>query len=451
MNGKQLFDAWQASGLSQRALADKLNLNFNSMHGKIHRYQTEDIVKTGEDVKMKDDINQREYTSKGTRIKTLEQLIEACEIDLSKWAIVRHIINKWEVGAKVTEKDLEWNNGIIDGYVRSEGHLVVEPLYQVKVWLEAREPEAIHPVISPVEIKASGLKPVKPKDRDAGTALILADPHFGFSRNLKTGQLEPFHDRAALAIAIQLVEYVNPDIILILGDLLDLAEWSDKFIRSPDMYNTTQPAIVEASWWLAQIRKAAPKATVHLLEGNHEERITRAISKQLPYAYGLTTSNGMPVLSVPNLIGTDALSIKYVPDYPNGEVWVNYQFRAIHGDRVRAKSGATATAILEDAQASTVFGHIHRIELATKTVFDSNGAKSISAFSPGCLCRIDGTVPSIKGKMNWQQGIGVVNFDETFVVPIPVPIEQGQAMYEGQTFKGQDYLKALKSDTGWDF
>ena len=60
-------------------------------------------------------------SKKGQRITTLDGLIAAAEIDLETWEIYRHIINKWEVGAK-----------------DDSGQLVVEPLWQVKAWLEKR-------------------------------------------------------------------------------------------------------------------------------------------------------------------------------------------------------------------------------------------------------------------------------------------------------------------------
>jgi hypothetical protein len=52
------------------------------------------------------------------RIKTLDDLIEVSKIDLKEWTIDRHIINKWDVGTKVNDE------------------VIVEELYQVKVWLK---------------------------------------------------------------------------------------------------------------------------------------------------------------------------------------------------------------------------------------------------------------------------------------------------------------------------
>lgn len=56
-----------------------------------------------------------------TRIKTLDELLAACEVDTAVWECYRFVANKWEVGAK----DLA-------------GRIQVEPLFQVKAWFRKR-------------------------------------------------------------------------------------------------------------------------------------------------------------------------------------------------------------------------------------------------------------------------------------------------------------------------
>jgi len=56
-----------------------------------------------------------------TRIKSLEELVKQCAIDLSEWEVERWVCNKWEVGAKDADKKLQ-----------------VEPLFQVKAWLKRK-------------------------------------------------------------------------------------------------------------------------------------------------------------------------------------------------------------------------------------------------------------------------------------------------------------------------
>src|SRR3990167_307306 len=48
-------------------------------------------------------------------VRTLEQLLDACEVDRDLWAVERWIANKWEVGSKLPT-----------------GGVAVTPLYQIK-------------------------------------------------------------------------------------------------------------------------------------------------------------------------------------------------------------------------------------------------------------------------------------------------------------------------------
>tara|TARA_R110002049_G_scaffold290660_2_gene474236 strand:+ start:1890 stop:3134 length:1245 start_codon:yes stop_codon:yes gene_type:complete len=57
-------------------------------------------------------------TPRSSRIRTIDDLINHCEIDLDVWEIERYVVNKWEVGSNV------------------EGTIIVEPLFQIKAWLK---------------------------------------------------------------------------------------------------------------------------------------------------------------------------------------------------------------------------------------------------------------------------------------------------------------------------
>src|SRR3990167_8236720 len=59
--------------------------------------------------------------SRSQTIKTVDDLLKYAEIDLTVWEIDRCVVNKWEVGAKD-------KNGEIDS----------KPLYQIKLWLKRK-------------------------------------------------------------------------------------------------------------------------------------------------------------------------------------------------------------------------------------------------------------------------------------------------------------------------
>lgn len=702
--------------------------------------------------------------SNNSRIKTLEDLIRACDIDLDVWEIERHVINKWEVGAKGATS------------------LVVEPLFQVKAWLIRKVPIAVTPVIVPVNISYTPAHRKIQKTSRTKRALILPDPQFGFRKDINSGALDPFHDRAALDVALQIATEYSIDKVVWLGDVLDLPDWSDKFVRSPEFHWTTQPAVIEAAWWLREF-KVATGAETSILGGNHEcfdskteiltksgwkfhqdisptdlvmtlnkesgnmewqkpiavhryhhngdmvsintrgidlcvtknhrlwakptniskwrmqpasdvlndsrkriymrvsgsmnlsdvdltddeirmaawiltdgcirkagnhiscqiyqrkskshmiseimdrmswkystserarnithimgkklhsrepeitfqllgesrsratdiiekqkkrlpswaytlsdrqfyvflmslidgdgsrhksnpetslmmygkylflsdlqaacvlhgyratiseyrndcwrlninksdiisadgvnknskithyegvvwcvttpndtvmvrrngkpvvtgnSRMDRSINTHLIQAYNLKAADALdsyPAMSVPGLLGLKGLEIQYIADYPNGEVWINDQVRVIHGDVASGNSGATVARQIDDIQETTIQGHIHRVEHASKTLHTSKGPRAVSMWSVGCLCRIDGIVPGVKARQNWQQAIGIVDYTDTEHHVTAVPINNGKALYHGDVFSARNRVADLKRDTNneWKF
>lgn len=283
------------------------------------------------------------------------------------------------------------------------------------------------------------------------TAIILPDPQIGYRRNIVDDSFDPFHDEKAMGIATQIINDIQPDVIINLGDFLDNACFS-RFTQEPGFALTTQRSINRGYRFLVEQRSSAPNADVILLEGNHEKRMANAIITNAQAAFGLHRAekpDNWPVLSIPFLLRLDELGVKYVDGYPNGEYWINENIKCIHGNKVRS-NGSTAQAIVVDERVSTIFGHVHRIELQYKTVNVREGFKTSLAFTPGTLARIDGAVPSTNGGVdewgnakthyeNWQQGIGVVNYEDgdgDFHVH-GIHIHDGKAMYNGKLYKGK--------------
>lgn len=69
-------------------------------------------------------------SNKSDNIRTLDDLLKVCEVDLDVWQVDRHIVNKWEVAAK-----------------DDSGVLKHAPLYQVKAWLSRKEEKQLENVI----------------------------------------------------------------------------------------------------------------------------------------------------------------------------------------------------------------------------------------------------------------------------------------------------------------
>jgi metallophosphoesterase superfamily enzyme len=117
------------------------------------------------------------------------------------------------------------------------------------------------------------------------TAVVPPDIQIGYYRN-RDGTLEPTHDEKALAVAIRLIEELQPESIICVGDNLDLPEMG-KYLTTPAYQQTTQASIDRATLFCAQMRAAAPDARIVWLAGNHEERMPKYLLTNAAAAYGL--------------------------------------------------------------------------------------------------------------------------------------------------------------------
>jgi hypothetical protein len=304
----------------------------------------------------------------------------------------------------------------------------------------------------PTIIKA----PAKPKTTPAliggwKTAVVLPDPQIGYRLFEDTG-LDPFHDEAAMSVALQILTAEQHDNgveqVVNLGDYLDLPA-QGKYEQEASFAFTTQHAVDRGHLFAAHQRAAAPNAKVVILEGNHDRRMQKFIQANALSSFGLRRANApesWPVMSLPYLMRLDELDVHYIDAYPAGMWWINDKLRAIHGDKVNSGGSTAMKYTNEMPHISTIFGHIHRQEIQSKTTFDREGKIKVMGISPGCLCRIDGHVPSVKGSVgidgkpvtyweNWQQGIAIVRYKDegSFHVDL-IHIDDGKTLYKGQEF-----------------
>jgi hypothetical protein len=304
----------------------------------------------------------------------------------------------------------------------------------------------------PVTITAP--KPTKKPKTKHKVAIALPDPQIGGRFLFDTGW-DPFHDEAAMDVALQIVSFLEEtdriDYVINLGDFLDLPS-QGRFDQEASFSGTTQKAIDRGHLFLQQQRAAAgPDAHIVLIEGNHDRRMEKFILSNSAAAWGLKRANmdELPVMSLPYLLRLDEIGVEYIDAYPAGAFWLTPTIRAVHGNKARSNGSTAAAYTNADPHISTIFGHAHRLEIQSRTVFNRDGAIHSVAVSPGCLCRVDGAVPSVNGSThtdgtpakyfeNWQQGVCVVTVDEKgepfFEM---VQIKNGEAWFRGIRFRAK--------------
>ena len=410
---------------SVRKVAELLGTSKSRVHRIVKRFK-----RRGE---VLDEVQGDNRTLVSTSVRTLEGLLEAAGVDPDEWAIERHMVNKWDALTK--------DGGVQEMY-QVRAHLVRRPSF----WLKRVECQPI---------------PRRPKQRSYGleACLVIPDSQMGYRRR-RDGSLEPLHDVKACDLAVQVASHLNREhelsTIVLLGDMLDLAPWST-YSSDPSLRWTTQPALIALHHWLSQLRMAAPSARIIYLEGNHEARIKKVLNEviagELHTLRPADKPEGPALLSVPYLLSLEKLDIEYLEPYGKGFWWRGIHFH--HGRIVRSRGGKTVAAMLADCAHSQVVGHIHRREIASRTVATDKPPfrKTINAMSPGCLCRLDDAVPQTPGQsqLDWQQGLGIIYADSEGESMQLIPIDNGRVVVNGAPFNGEDRTADLRHATGLPF
>ena len=357
---------------------------------------------------------------------TLQSLLEKFNIDTDIWEATNFKVNQWDVSAKEE----------IDGKVYWNTH----KNYQAKTTLIRKTPVKFEfPTVKGAVVGKLAKYSASPVKNKGNLDVVVPDSQVGFKRDLQTGYMDPLHDLKAFDIITEVIKDLRPNRVILLGDMLDLPDWSTHFMHSPEFSFTTQASLDWLASWLAEVRPYC-KEMVYI-EGNHEKRMTDYIIKNTMHAYGIRPANKPdvpPVVSIPFLLGLADMDIKYVGNYPSGEFYINNNLVCIHGHKVGAKSGQSVTKALDDARISTIFGHIHRLEMAHKTIWTQGRPKIYQAVSLGTIARIDGIVPSGSARHNWQQGFGVVEYDDENFQVDTVGIYEGRSIYRGKVYEAKE-------------
>lgn len=406
--------------LSDQEIADKLGVSYKTVKGRRQRMGL-----------LKSSTVTKEQSKRGNAVNEIVKLLEDNGIPPEEIAVEKLRLT----GRRHINKETG---------VETQTHSQSLQLALAPDWESGPE----WPVVQ--QAKPNIVKPLKlaPRKADSNEAFVLPDPQIGFRVDQITGELDPFHDRKAMDVALMMIEDENPDLIVNLGDFIDFPEFG-KFEQEPAFANTTQKTIDEAYNFLCQQRAAAPNAKIVLIEGNHDRRLQKAIISNAKAAFGLrraASPDGWPVLSIPYLLRLEELDVEYVEGYPAGEYYINDRLKCIHGKR-SGRRGRIAPRIVDDEHVSTITGHTHHIEMAYKTTNARKGPRTNLGITMGCLCRIDGAVPSFNGStdsfgrpvktyLDWQQGVGVVYYqdgDGPFSIN-PVLIHEGSAILNGKLY-----------------
>lgn len=224
----------------------------------------------------------------------------------------------------------------------------------------------------------------------------------------------PHYEEGLVQCAIEWVRDNKPEQLLIIGDLLDFGGVSSH--RKTGNEPSLQEEIDSAYKLLRSFCDASPGTRIRLLDGNHEDRLVRALESKgmLPIAHLCRAEDDKPMLSTAHFLRLDELGIEQVfpPDnlpYEFAEMSVTGDLYARHGHKIGSGAGASVTKMIEEQMRSLLIGHCHRQAIVQITRWIDGVPRLFTGCEVGTMSQIEhGLGYANAGSPNWQQGFGVV-------------------------------------------
>ena len=208
----------------------------------------------------------------------------------------------------------------------------------------------------------------------------------------------PYHDDSAVESMMRHAAELNPDCILLNGDIIDFFSVS-KWESNPAFRNIVKE-IEGTKAFLAHINARFPKAKLIYKKGNHEERLDFYIWRKCPELWGMPNLKLEHVLELENLkcelvedqriIKAGKLSILHGHEFPRG---MSSPVNPARGYFMRGHECVLA-------------GHYHRTSEHTEPTMLG---RSVTTWSAGCLC---GLHPEYARLNKWNHGFAFVELDK---------------------------------------
>lgn len=221
---------------------------------------------------------------------------------------------------------------------------------------------------------------------------VLNDIHF------------PYHDKAALDTCLNYLDYVQPNVIVLNGDIVDFYSVS-RFSKVPDA-PLLKEEIEMLKMFLEHLRNRFKAATIVFKVGNHENRLYRYIADRAVGLFGLNE------LSLPSLFNLQEYNIDFADDMDSIQAG---NLTIFHGHEFNIPTSNAVTvsrSMLLRYLDNIMFGHFHKSQEYMQTI---GPKKNIQSISVGCLC---GLSPYYSPYNLWNHGFALIDLDVngTFVV-----------------------------------
>lgn len=265
--------------------------------------------------------------------------------------------------------------------------------------------------LAPIEVKSRYDNPVQNSGLNE-YAVVGSDFHFGC------------HDVDAINIFLATIEELQPKIVVLNGDTVDMLAIS------------RYPKDIKKSWSLLDERVAYHEFLDELLFISNGAKIYETVSnhsgQSIDGRWRRYLSERLGELAcLPDI--TEKLSYQnvFMGEYQDSVEHVDYVdlngLIVTHGTTVRGAGGASAKGEIEKWHTSILHGHTHRIGASCKRIpaVGNRPERQIYGFEGGALCSLDAAYGTC---LNWQNGFNIVALSgESFGLE-QVMINNGEAI-----------------------
>lgn len=241
------------------------------------------------------------------------------------------------------------------------------------------------------------------------TFLVLPDLHF------------PYHDSTYIELTYKILKSARFDGLIQLGDALDFWQLST-YDKDPSRRNTIMDDVREWEDTIVRWCRYLPKgAEMHLLEGNHEHRLSKYIARHAREIHeAVKTLPEMMKLREKNETGH--VKIKW-HKYTKWDSCSIGDVTCLHGFYFNQHTAATNLARY---RCSTISGHTHRLQ------YVMDGSHYALSLGHGSDEDMTAHQPTPTG---WQQAMAVVTLDDRGKSSVEIlTVRDGRMVWRGKHF-----------------
>lgn len=301
----------------------------------------------------------------------------------------------------------------------------------------------------------------KPVQRDHKTLFVFGDAQVDYRRVIdsQTGETEmiPLHDERAIRVAHMICKDLQPDVIVNLGDTVDLASLSRFDPDSDHFFKTIGPSFQRVHNMYGQFRSDNPQSKIVEVDSNHNTRLRNFVLKKMPQFHDIRRpgdNSEYPVMTYPYLANLGHVGVQFISGYGEATYIYGEEYDA---PPIHFKHGTTSPPGSTSAKearnyptAHVVRGHSHRADRVFTTVrHGEHAGRYLASIVVGTLCKISGEVPGyhsavddqnkpVQSVQGWQQEVQVIRDHNGFYEFVSVPIEHGRAFFEGKEYNGNE-------------